>query len=102
MHVFVDVETVKRAVVTKLGVCEWGVVSQGRIGRLAEAGRGGRARPVCVAATIACQVADAGARCLRRTGAPPPGSVSSCAVAPTGPHGTADRRTIPAPRGSVS
>jgi len=42
MHVFVDVETVKRAVVTKLGVCEWGVVSQGRIGRLAEAGHGSR------------------------------------------------------------
>jgi hypothetical protein len=30
MHVFVDFETVKRAVVTKLGVSEWDVVSQGR------------------------------------------------------------------------
>ena len=42
MHVFVDAETVKRVAVTKLGVCEWGVVSQGRIGRLAEAGHGSR------------------------------------------------------------
>ena len=42
MHVFVDAETVKRVAVTKRGVSEWGVVSQGRIGRLAEAGHGSR------------------------------------------------------------
>ena len=33
MHVFVDLETVKRAVVTKPRVSEWGVVSQARIDR---------------------------------------------------------------------
>jgi hypothetical protein len=37
MHVFVDFETVKRAVVTKLGGREWRLVSQAGIDRFAEA-----------------------------------------------------------------
>jgi hypothetical protein len=37
MQVFVDFETVKRAVVAKLGGSEWGVVSQAGIDRFAEA-----------------------------------------------------------------
>jgi hypothetical protein len=43
MQVFVDVETVKRAAVTKPGVSEWGVVSQVRVDWLAEASH--RSRP---------------------------------------------------------
>jgi hypothetical protein len=37
MHVFVELEAVKRAVVTKRGVSEWGVVSQARIDRFSRA-----------------------------------------------------------------
>ena len=57
MHVFVDVETVKRAVVTKLGVCDWGVVSQGRYRPVRRSmGPGGRARdPIGVADTLTCR-----------------------------------------------
>ena len=46
MQVFVDVETVKRAAVTKRGGSEWGVVSQVRIGRFAQAGVPAGAGPI--------------------------------------------------------
>ena len=57
MHLFVDVETVKRVAVPKLGVSEWGVVSQGRYRRVRRSmGPGGRARdPIGVADTLTCR-----------------------------------------------
>ena len=57
MHVFVDAETVKRVAVTKRGVSEWGVVSQGRYRPVRRSmGPGGRARdPIGVANTLTCR-----------------------------------------------
>jgi len=66
MHVFVDVETVKRAAVTKRGASEWGVVSQVRIGRFAEAWVPAGARNRSASPTPSPAVADAG--CCCRTG----------------------------------
>ena len=69
MHLFVDVETVKRAAVTKRGASEWGVVSQVRIGRFAEAWVPAGARGTRSASpTPSPAVADAGAGCCCRTG----------------------------------
>ena len=56
MHLFVDVETVKRVAVPKLGVSEWGVVSQGRYRPVRRSmGPGERAEPIGVADTITCR-----------------------------------------------